>query len=328
VVLAVAGRSHRWAAWFSVVLGALGGMFFAVRSAVWLVSGQDHFAWPYLIGGAAVAAVAGIQLTRWRAAPIVLVAIQLGIGLIAYWAYNAVSGAGLNPNNYLPEDLASPLRAELPVLALGLASVGLFIGRSAPETLERLGITRPTWWQPFVALLVAITLVSATGIADNLTYLTTPSAYYAIGAVQSKTAETVLIAVIYSLLAGISEEALFRGALQPRVGLVPAAMLFAMIHIQYGVTAILLLVFAAGLMYGAMRVLFNTTTAIISHVFFDLLLIVGFNQLAYEVLVPALGAVLVVPIGRWWRDLNVDANDEEDAESRPRRPVPESTSGS
>ena len=38
------------------------------------------------------------------------------------------------------------------------------------------------------------------------------------------------------LAAGIGEETLFRGALQPRFGLLITSLLFALLHSQYGIT--------------------------------------------------------------------------------------------
>jgi|SRR5579859_818161 len=319
VLLAVAGRTYRWAAWSAMLLGAGAGVFLASHSVAFLVSGRDPFAWPYVVAGIAAAALSGLQFTRRRLDPVLLAAIQLGIGLVAYWIYNAVSGAGLNPDNYVPETLATPFRTELPLLGLALASAGLILQRSPVAALERLGITRPTWWQPFVALLAAAVLVGLSGFALNLAYWTTPNAYSAIGAVEYKTNETVLVGVVYALLAGISEEALFRGALQPRAGLVPTALLFAMIHIQYGLTAVLLFVFVAGLVFGALRSLFNTTTAIMAHTFVGLLMIVGLSQLAFQILVPTLVAALVLPLWRWWREGDDDHEDVQTDASMPDR---------
>jgi len=306
MLLAAAGRKYRWSAWSVTALGAAAGLFFGIRGALALASGHDRFAWVYVVAGSAVVGLSGLQLTRRRVDVVISTALQLGIGLVAYWVYEAISGAGLNPDSYLQEDLGSPFRAELPLLALALASVGLFLTRSGRDTVARLGVTRPSWWHPFVALLAAALLVGLSGFALNLTYWTTPGAYYAIGDVEYKTNETVLIGVVYALLAGISEETLFRGALQPRAGLVPTALLFAMIHIQYGLTAVLLSVFVAGLVFGALRSLFNTTTAIMAHTFVGLLMIVGLSQSAFQILVPALVAVVVLPLGRWWREVDDD----------------------
>ncbi|OUJ18717.1 Metal-dependent membrane protease CAAX family [Methanonatronarchaeum thermophilum] len=44
-----------------------------------------------------------------------------------------------------------------------------------------------------------------------------------------------IMALIISLSAGIAEEIFFRGYLQTRIGLVPAAILFALVHASYGV---------------------------------------------------------------------------------------------
>jgi membrane protease YdiL (CAAX protease family) len=74
---------------------------------------------------------------------------------------------------------------------------------------------------------------------------------------------------------GICEELLFRGALQPRLGLVVTAILFTSIHTQYGVSLDALSVLAIALGLGLIRKYTNTTTSSISHVTYNLLIGVG-----------------------------------------------------
>jgi hypothetical protein len=76
---------------------------------------------------------------------------------------------------------------------------------------------------------------------------------------------TILGAIVLGLSAGISEESLFRGAVQPRLGIVTAALLFTIGHLQYGLTAATLEVFVIGLVLGLVRKRANTTMCIIIH---------------------------------------------------------------
>ena len=64
---------------------------------------------------------------------------------------------------------------------------------------------------------------------------------------------TVGGAIALGLSAGISEELLFRGALQPRLGVLLTTLLFALGHLQYGLTLATLQVFIIGLVLGLMR---------------------------------------------------------------------------
>jgi len=79
---------------------------------------------------------------------------------------------------------------------------------------------------------------------------------------------SVAAAVVLGISAGVGEEILVRGALQPRVGLVWASLLFAAAHVQYtwfGMLTIVLL----GLTLGVVKNRANTTTAIVVHVLYD-----------------------------------------------------------
>jgi membrane protease YdiL (CAAX protease family) len=78
------------------------------------------------------------------------------------------------------------------------------------------------------------------------------------------------IAVI-ALAPGICEEILFRGALQPRLGIIVTALLFTAFHAQYGLSldALSVLMIAIGL--GLIRKFTNTTTSLMSHITYNLL---------------------------------------------------------
>lgn len=74
------------------------------------------------------------------------------------------------------------------------------------------------------------------------------------------------------LAAGIGEETLFRGALQPRFGLLFTSILFALVHSQYGITFSTLAVFIVGLILGLLRLRFNTSTCVITHATYNITL--------------------------------------------------------
>jgi membrane protease YdiL (CAAX protease family) len=79
---------------------------------------------------------------------------------------------------------------------------------------------------------------------------------------------------VLGVSAGVGEELMVRGALQPRVGLVWASLLFAAAHVQYtwfGMLTIVLL----GMTLGVVRKSANTTTAIVVHVLYDVIAALG-----------------------------------------------------
>jgi membrane protease YdiL (CAAX protease family) len=79
-------------------------------------------------------------------------------------------------------------------------------------------------------------------------------------------------ALTIGLSAGIGEEILFRGAAQPRLGLVFTSLLFGVMHTQYTVSLALFQVFLVGLLLGLTRRHTNTTTAIGVHATFNFVL--------------------------------------------------------
>jgi len=81
-------------------------------------------------------------------------------------------------------------------------------------------------------------------------------------------------ALALGVSAGVGEELLVRGALQPRSGLVWAAVLFASAHVQYtwfGMLTILML----GIVLGLVKQRANTTAAIVVHVAYDIFAVLG-----------------------------------------------------
>lgn len=80
---------------------------------------------------------------------------------------------------------------------------------------------------------------------------------------------TLWVAAVIGFSAGIGEEVLFRGLMQPVFGVIPAAILFALIHSHYGFTPILILLGLLGAICGVIRLRFNTTAAILLHGAFD-----------------------------------------------------------
>jgi membrane protease YdiL (CAAX protease family) len=95
-----------------------------------------------------------------------------------------------------------------------------------------------------------------------------------------------------ALIPGICEEILFRGALQPRIGLVATALLFTAIHTQYGLSMDTLAIFLIALGLGLIRKYTNTTASCTCHVSYNLLAGIGIAGAAVGPAI-AIEAVLV-----------------------------------
>jgi membrane protease YdiL (CAAX protease family) len=193
-----------------------------------------------------------------------------------------------------PISIVDILASETPFLVMALAGVGLYIRRNGTGTAERLGLRRPAWWQIALALAAAGAFFALVQGADSLSHLWTPG----IASQVDKTTQHIFgglndpigIAAI-ALLPGICEEVLFRGALQPRLGLVVTAVLFTSIHTQYGLSFDTLSVLIVALGLGMIRKYTNTTTSCVCHVTYNLLAGVG---IAGAFMLGAVGVELVL----------------------------------
>jgi membrane protease YdiL (CAAX protease family) len=153
-------------------------------------------------------------------------------------------------------------------VGIAFALVGLWIVRGPREAAQRLGLTRPTWRQAAIAVaLVVPMLLLSTGI-DALGRLVQPERYAQLERVLNAMGSNVTnpaIALILGVCAGIGEELLFRGAIQPRFGIVLTTLFFGVAHTQYGPSFALLGVLFLGTTFALERKYMNTTTAIITH---------------------------------------------------------------
>jgi membrane protease YdiL (CAAX protease family) len=160
------------------------------------------------------------------------------------------------------------LLSGVPFALFALVGVGLFVRRDGQSTLERLGLRRPTWRQLLAATgLIILFLAFDMGVSLLWEELD-PAGYDLLERVSENlfgNLTTVGGAIALGLSAGISEELLFRGAVQPRLGLLLATILFAVGHIQYGLTLATLQIFVIGLVLGVLRTRSGTTICILIH---------------------------------------------------------------
>lgn len=166
------------------------------------------------------------------------------------------------------------LLSGLPLLAFALVGVGLWIRRNGRQVLERLGLTGITWRQLLAAAGILVLLLGLDFVVNQLWQEVDPFGYDVMEEVMNTLfggLTTIVGAVVLGLSAGISEELLFRGAVQPRLGLVFAALLFTIGHLQYGLTAATLEVFLIGLILGLVRNRANTTLCIIIHAGYNMI---------------------------------------------------------
>jgi membrane protease YdiL (CAAX protease family) len=156
----------------------------------------------------------------------------------------------------------------LPFVLFALLGVGFLVRRDGPRTWERLGLLRPTWKQLVAAAGITVLLLAFDTAVSWVWQEVDPTSYDLLDRVMENIFGDLLTvggALALGLSAGISEELLFRGAVQPRLGLLLATILFSVGHLQYGLTAATLEIFVIGLVFGLVRKRSHTTICILIH---------------------------------------------------------------
>ncbi|MDX1663242.1 MAG: CPBP family intramembrane glutamic endopeptidase [Candidatus Promineifilaceae bacterium] len=167
-----------------------------------------------------------------------------------------------------PTSIGEIVASQLLYVALAVLGVGALTRRSWQELLDRLGLerltegelTRSLRWVPILILLQFLALISFLLVNPEVAETLNDVNTLLLGDI-----DTVGEWFILALAAGVGEEVLFRGALQPVLGLWATSLLFAIAHIQYGITPATLLIFVVGLILGRIRMRINTTAAVVVH---------------------------------------------------------------
>lgn len=192
-----------------------------------------------------------------------------------------------------PLTLADVIAEQISLLVLAVAGVGLFIRRDLRQTASRLGLVVPAWWHLVLAVAAAGVFYVLSQAMVSLSHTLTPDV-----AKQVDSSTQRLFAALdnpvgiaaLALAPGICEELLFRGALQPRIGILATALLFASVHTQYALSLDTLAVFIIAIGLGLIRKYTNTTTSTMCHISYNLLIGIGIasSQMAGAIGIEAL----------------------------------------
>ncbi|HET9491253.1 MAG TPA: type II CAAX endopeptidase family protein [Methylomirabilota bacterium] len=175
------------------------------------------------------------------------------------------------PSASVPFHPTEPLVAVVSDVALALAGVGFLVTRDVAVTLARLDLRPLRPPQVGYAALTALALNVAVAVMEWAESLVLPGVHALEDRFEFELVgiPPVAGAALVSLSAGVGEEVLFRGALQPRVGIAVSAALFAVLHVQYQIPGILM-IFAVGAALGLVKRRTSTTFTIVVHVVYDL----------------------------------------------------------
>lgn len=146
-----------------------------------------------------------------------------------------------------------------PLLVLSLSAlfgVGWLTRRTWPEVIERLGLTPPTPSQLGVGVLMTAALLALSFGGDRVWELVDAAGRDRIGGISKALLggfTGLAGAFAVGATAAIGEELFFRGAFQPRFGVLFTSLVFALFHTQYGLTMATLIVFLVGVAIGLVR---------------------------------------------------------------------------
>ncbi|HEV3233714.1 MAG TPA: CPBP family intramembrane glutamic endopeptidase [Candidatus Dormibacteraeota bacterium] len=166
---------------------------------------------------------------------------------------------------------------QVPFLVIAIVGVGFPVRRTLGQAAQRLGLYWPGWRWFLGSIGFAVVLVIFGVAFDQLMVKLTPQQSQDIQQASEQLLRGVNSypsAIALALAAGIGEEVLFRGALMPRLGNLPAALLFAVLHAQYAISLATLEILILGLVLGWLRRRAGTTGAIIAHAGYDMILLV------------------------------------------------------
>ncbi len=219
-------------------------------------------------------------LARWMplrvTSPVHTLALFLS-GLLAGSTLLSLTQGGLEgiAETAVSAPLSDFVLQQLLFILAALLGIGLAIRRRPADLMARLGLKRPSKSQIRYGLRWIAILLAVQWIAGIAWAIANPEQSELLGGINNTLLgnfDTVGEWIVVALGAGLGEEILFRGALQPVLGLWFTSILFAIAHIQYGFTPITLLIFIISIALGHVRRRTNTTVAIFVHAGYDFVL--------------------------------------------------------
>jgi uncharacterized protein len=208
--------------------------------------------------------------------------VSLSISMLIFLQLFATVGIGLDLLNQWMEVEPSSEAATLSFLwsqdllmaLLSFIGVGWLTRRNWTESLQRLGLSKPNVQQLLISLGIGVGLA---GLLIVTEMVLAPTGITINDQVEELTEQllgplfqSVLGILTLGLAAAIGEETIFRGALQPRFGLIFTSLLFCLLHANYGFTFSTIVVFVIGLSLGWIRNRYNTTSSMIAHATYNI----------------------------------------------------------
>lgn len=196
-----------------------------------------------------------------------LVTLGIGLGTLA----EAASATEQNASTLLVQLWTQQLLMAL----LGVVGVGWLLRRNGRFLWQRLGITAINGRQLLIGIGVGLALVPVVIVLETASSAAgwdTTDVERLTEALLGPLFTSIPGILTLGLSAAIGEETIFRGALQPRFGLLFTSLLFALLHSNYGISIATIVVFTLGLVLGWLRNRHSTTVAMVVHAVYNITL--------------------------------------------------------
>ena len=199
------------------------------------------------------------------------------VGILGFEQLNRVGAFSLGTGGRIPP--VAILASQLPFVVLAVLGVGAAIRRGPRATLARLGYGPISLRHVGIVVLFIAAALALSLVADYLFSQLQPGLYRKVGEVSSTLFNpkglSLISAILFALLigvgAGLGEETLFRGAVQPVFGILATSVLFASMHVQYGPSLLLGYIFLLSIGLGLLRRHINTTASFLAHASYNTL---------------------------------------------------------
>lgn len=205
--------------------------------------------------------------------------LSLVLSMVIFIQWGVTLGFGLDTINETIEEssevslLISLWSQDLLLFLISLIGVGWLTRRSFHQSMERLGLKAITWKEGllglaiglimmFIAIVIETMAIHFDWIDPNIQEVTEKSL--------GPLFESIPGILTLGLAAALGEETIFRGALQPRFGVFYTSILFALMHANYGLSIVTLVIFLLSLILSWARNRYNTTVCMIIHASYNI----------------------------------------------------------
>jgi uncharacterized protein len=168
-------------------------------------------------------------------------------------------------------------------VSIAYLGVGFLINRDFSNATKRLGLVKPSFRDIAIAIGCVFLALMASIVSSILVQIFQPDLMDDLQDTLTELPGDINIfwaALFIGLTAAVGEEILMRGAIQPRFGIIFTSAVFALLHVQYGLSFAMVGVFFAGIVFGLERKYVNTTACIITHMIYNFIAVMANSALA------------------------------------------------